>query len=253
MDTKGLFDFINVIYTNDKGKALIESLCKGKVRYRSFTQQMFSKRRAFEKSVFTCCLENPKFMEELLIYENRFKQSLEGYSKSSWFDVEYNRLDQPREFFTRKFHEVRRRQIELALEYIEKVKNPQLTNNNDSMGMERQPYYEGFSEDEINSLFDFLMERRYLDCETLREDFIYYFTGKGEQPQNILKWCQSNVQLAILIGTLCDKDDKLWAKAERIFGIAHLKSSYNNAPESTMNKSEIRSFVKDLLRKKKNI
>lgn len=241
MNTKGLFDFYNVIYTYDKGDSVIKALCSGKMRFSRWADSMFKKRKAFEGSVFTCYLGNDKFMEQLLIYENRFKQSLDGYAKSNWFDTEYDRKQNPREFFTRKYHEVRKRQIELALVYIDKVRNPK--NVQVQVEVERKPYYEGYSVEKITQLFDFLIKKGFLDCNTSKDEFIYYFTGVGEQPTNTLKWCRANVQLAILIGKLFDTDGKKWHKAEQIFGITHLKSSFFNASDKTFDKSEVNAFI----------
>ncbi len=251
MDTKGFFEFINVIYTYDKGKSVVDSLCNGKIRYSSFTSKMFRKRKAFESSVFTCCLENPNFIEQLLIYENRFKKSLEGYAQSHWFDVEYDRLQQPREYFTRKYHEVRRRQIELALAYIEKVRNPQSTNPSFSDNSSKEkvaPYFEGFTSEEVTKLFDFLVEKRYL-LNPSKDDFLYYFGGgNGNQPAATLEWNMSKKKnsLAFLIGTLFKGDRNFWDKAELIFGTTGLKGLYHGKRESERSEHEIVKFVVDL-------
>ena len=41
-------------------------------------------------------MENDNFKEQLLIYENEFKQSIENYANSHWFDVEYDITKHPK-------------------------------------------------------------------------------------------------------------------------------------------------------------
>ena len=220
MNTKGLFDFYNVIYTYDKGDSVIKALCSGKMRFSRWVDSMFKKRKAFEACVFTCYLENDKFKEQLLIYENRFKQSLEGYVKSKWFDEEFDRKQNPCEFFTRKYHEVRKRQIELALEYIEKVKNPRTTNlsvQSETSVENVVPHFEGYSTEVITDVFEYLIDIKYLDAHTSKEDFLYYFTGEGEIPTNRLKWRANKVDTAIFVETLFGKSKKRWDITAYIF------------------------------------
>ena len=239
MNTKGLFEFINVIYTYDKGKSVVDSLCNGKIRYSSFTSKMFRKRKAFEASVFTCCLENPNFIEQLLIYENRFKKSLEGYAQSHWFDVEYDRLQQPREYFTRKYHEVRKRQIELALVYIEKVKNPKLTDSCttiETTSVEPEiPHFEGHSVEVIERVFEYLMSKKCLDCNTQKEDFVYYFTGMGEVPTNRLRWCSKKKYIPMFVEELYRNDIRKWEKTTYIFNES--KNNYANTLSGIMKRN----------------
>ena len=249
MNTKGLFEFINVIYTYDKGQSVVDALCRRKLRFSCWVESMFKKRKAFEACVFTCNMENKDFKTQLLIHENRFKESLEGYAKSKWFDEVYDRKKQPQEFFMQKYHEVRKRQIELALAYIEKIKNPNITTlieSNEGSVEKAVPHFEGYSVQKITELYNFLIGRGYLDAHTPKDDFIYYFTGEGNVPTNGMKWVGKNVDLSILITLLFGhNDERRWKKSEEIFDKKYLRSSYSNI-RFDIDKTEIACFVKNL-------
>ena len=61
----------------------------------------------------------------------------------------------------------------------------------------------------MQELLNFIYTLCRIICDFLLTEPIYYFTGVGEQPINTLKWCRTNVQLAILIGKLFDTDEKV--------------------------------------------
>lgn len=241
MDTKGFFDFYYALYAKGGDDVVINSMFRRKGGVRKLFFDITKKREVCEACIFTCFLENDKFKEQLLIYENEFRQSIENYKTSHWFNEDFGKEEKTLEYYARKYHEIRKRQIELVLKYIDKVRNPK--NVQVQVEVERKPYYEGYSVEKITQLFDFLIKKGYLDCNTSKDEFIYYFTGVGEQPTNTLKWCRANVQLAILIGKLFDTDEKKWHKAEQIFGITHLKSSFFNASDKTFDKSEVNAFI----------
>ena len=241
MDTKGFFDFYYALYAKGGDDVVINSMFRRKGGVRKLFFDITKKREVCEACIFTCFLENDKFKEQLLIYENIFKETIERYKTSHWFNEDFGKEEKTLEYYARKYHEIRKRQIELVLKFIEKVRNPK--NVQVQVEVERKPYYEGYSVEKITQLFDFLIKKGYLDCNTSKDEFIYYFTGVGEQPTNTLKWCRANVQLAILIGKLFDTDEKKWHKAEQIFGITHLKSSFFNASDKTFDKSEVNAFI----------
>ncbi|MBQ8337093.1 MAG: hypothetical protein IJY44_06145 [Bacteroidaceae bacterium] len=241
MNDKKFFGFINAFNAQGGDKVVIKSLLAKKYSFWKWYCSVVKKREAFEECVFTCYLENDKFKEQLLIYENKFKETIERYKTSHWFASDFGQEEGTEDYYARKYHEVRKRQTELALAYIDKVRNPK--NVQVQVEVERKPYYEGYSVEKITQLFDFLIKKGFLDCNTSKDEFIYYFTGVGEQPINTLKWCRTNVQLAILIGKLFDTDEKKWHKAEQIFGITHLKSSFFNASDKTFDKSEVNAFI----------
>lgn len=220
MDTRGFFDFYNAIYTYDKGQSVINALRYRKMTFNHWAESMFKKRKDCEACIFTCFLENDKFKEQLVIYENRFKKSLSGYARSNRFSVEYDIKKNPRKFLEQKYHEVRKRQIELILEYIEKVKTPEGTNpivSTKASVDNRPPHFEGYSSEVMTDVFEYLIDKRYLDTQTSKEDFLYYFTGEGEIPTNRLKWRTNKVETAIFIETLFGEAKKKWDITSYIF------------------------------------
>jgi hypothetical protein len=220
MTTKGFFDFYNTIYTYDKGQSVINALRYRKMTFSHWAEGLFKKRKNCEACIFTCFLENDKFKEQLVMYENRFKKSLSGYARSRRFDVEYDIKKNPRKFFERKYHEVRKRQIELILEYIEKVKNPNSTNpiaSAEASVDNRPPHFEGRTVEKMTKVFEYLISKGHLDGNTAKEDFIYYFTGEGEIPSVKLKWRTAKINTAIFIETLFGEAKKKWDITSYIF------------------------------------
>lgn len=250
MKTDGFFAFYNALYTGDNGNEVINALRYRKITLEKWKKDIFKKRRDCEACIFTCFLENDKFKEQLVIYENEFKQSIENYANSHWFDVEYDITKHPRKHLARRYHEIRKRQIELVLKYIEKVKNPNSANpigSAEASVDNRPPYFKGGTVEEMTMLFDYLVTNRYL-LETSKENFIYYFTGEGEPPTSCLQWNMDKKKntLSILIATMFKGEKDFWDKAERIFGVKGLKGSYYGWVNQGNNTHEIIDFIADL-------
>ena len=111
----------------------------------------------------------------MVIYENEFKQSIENYAHSHWFDVECDITKHPRKHLARRYHEIRKRQIELVLKYIEKVRNPKITNLSVSAepSVDNRPtHYTYTNIDKRITLFNYLVEKGYL-LNPSRNDFVY--------------------------------------------------------------------------------
>ena len=120
-------------------------------------------------------MENDKFKEQLVIYENEFKQSIGNYAHSHWFDVEYDITKHPRKHLARRYHEIRKRQIELVLKYIEKVRNPKITNLSVSAepSVDNRPtHYTYTNIDKTITLFNYLVEKGYL-LNPSQNDFVH--------------------------------------------------------------------------------
>ena len=201
MNTDGFFAFYNVLYTGDNGNEVINALRYRKITLEKWKKDIFKKRRDCEACIFTCFLENDKFKEQLVIYENEFKQSIENYANSHWFDVEYDITKHPRKHLARRYHEIRKRQIELVLKYIEKVRNPKITNlsvSADPSVDNRPPHYTYTKIDKTITLFNYLVEKGYL-LNPSQNDFVYYMTGEGESPTSCLQWNMSKKKYTLSI------------------------------------------------------
>lgn len=191
MNDKKFFGFINAFNAQVGDKVVIKSLLAKKYSFWKWYCSVVKKREAFEECVFTCYLENDKFKEQLLIYENKFKETIERYKTSHRFAPDFGQEEGTEDYYARKYHEVRKRQTELALAYIDKVKNPRITNiaSVSEDNVENViPHFEGYSSEVMTDVFEYLIDKRYLDTQTSKEDFLYYFTSEGEIPTNRLKW-----------------------------------------------------------------
>ena len=250
MDTRGFFDFYYALYAKGGDDVAINTMYRKQGGVRKLFFDITKKREACEACIFTCFLENDNFKEQLLIYENEFKQSIENYKTSRWFNDDFGKEEKSPDYYARKYHEIRKRQIELILKYIEKVKNPNSTNpigSAEASVDNRPPYFKGGTVEEMTMLFDYLVTNRYL-LETSKENFIYYFTGEGEPPTSCLQWNMDKKKntLSILIATMFKGEKDFWDKAERIFGVKGLKGSYYGWVNQGNKTHEIIDFIADL-------
>ena len=252
MKTDGFFAFYNALYTGDNGNEVINALRYRKITLEKWKKDIFKKRRDCEACIFTCFLENDKFKEQLVIYENEFKRSIENYAHSRWFDVEYDITKHPRKHLARRYHEIRKRQIEIVLRYIEKVKNPKITNPSVSADLSvdmdnRPPHYTYTNLDKTVQLFNYLAEKGYL-LNPSQNDFVYYMTGEGEPPTSCLQWNMDKKKytLSLFIKRMFCDENGFWDKAEKIFGVKGLKGSYNGWKNQGSKPHEIIDFVVSL-------
>lgn len=220
MDTRPFFSFIDAVYAFNGQKRTVDALCSGKLRFGKWAESMSNKRRAFEACAFTCCAESPDFREQLTIYYDRLKTSMENYEKSRWFDNQYDIKTQKREFFEQKYHEVRRKEITIAYNYLTALMGKATSTNYDE-----SHYIDIYTIEQLNTIFDYLIENKHLDPKAKREDFIYYFSGKGEIPLMPLRWIGTKINAAFFIEAFYDKDAKKWKKAERVLGFTRLNNS----------------------------
>ncbi len=230
MNTKGFFEFYYALYAKGGDDVVINSMFRRKGGVRKFFFDITKKREVCEACIFTCFLENDKFKEQLLIYENEFRQSIENYKTSHWFNDDFGKEKKTLEYYARKYHEIRKRQIELVLKYIEKVRNPKITNLSVSAEPSvdnRATHYTYTNIDKTITLFNYLVEKGYL-LNPSQNDFVYYVTGEGEPPISCLQWNMSKKKytLSIFIREMFGDEVCFWDKAEKIFGVKGLKGSY---------------------------
>ena len=99
---------------------------------------------------------------------------------------------------------------------------------------------------DIGKLYDSLYTEGYIDDQTTKEDFIFYFRGIGNYPTKKIKWRGSKVLLAILIGKLHTSISTDWKTTEAIFeGVKgdNLKKQYNNSKSDSKNETIIEQLI----------
>jgi hypothetical protein len=92
----------------------------------------------------------------------------------------------------------------------------------------------------IDKLYDCLSSEGYIDGQTTKADFVFFFSGMGHYPSKKIKWKGKKVLLAILIGKLHTGASTDWKTTEAIFEDVkgeNLKKQYNNSKSDS--KSEI--------------
>ena len=90
MNTRAFFDFYYALYAKGGDDVVINTMYRKQGGVRKLFFDITKKREACEACIFTCFLENDNFKEQLLIYENEFKQSIERYKTSHWFDDDFD-------------------------------------------------------------------------------------------------------------------------------------------------------------------
>lgn len=228
MDTRNFFKFIYAIYNGYHRN--INAMCDGKLDIEDWGRVLAYKRKAFEECAFSYYIVSQQFRDKVGIYYNKFKESLANYEKSHWFDCDFDINKERKRYFEQKYHIIRRREITLACDFLEKLLNePKLISNNDKkVSNELFHYNLNYNEEQFKSIYTFLVDGKYLESTTALNDFIYYFSGKGDKPKNGLKWIDKKVNLAQFIDTLCNKEKKKWVIAELIFGEDGLRQSNGN-------------------------
>lgn len=227
MDTRKFFKFINAIYSGYYRN--INALCDGKLDIEDWGRVLAYKRKGFEICAFSCYMESQLFRDRVGIYYNRLKKSLANYKKSHRFDYDFDINKNRRTYFEQKYHVIRRREISLACEFLEKLLNePNLISYTDTVSDELSHYNLDYNEEQFKSIYNFLIDGKYLESTTDLNDFIYYFSGNGDKPQHGLKWINKKVNLALFLAELCNNEEKKWERAKNIFGIDGLAQSYSN-------------------------
>lgn len=227
MDTRKFFKFINAIYSGYYRN--INALCDGKLDIEDWGRVLAYKRKGFEICAFACYVESPLFRDKVVIYYNKFKESLANYEKSHWFDYDFDINKNRRTYFEQKYHIIRRKEISLACEFLGKLLNePNPISYNDTVSDELSHYNLDYNEEQFKSIYNFLIDGKYLESTTDLNDFIYYFSGNGDKPQHGLKWINKKVNLALFLAELCNNEEKKWERAKNIFGVDGLAQSYSN-------------------------
>ena len=84
----------------------------------------------------------------------------------------------------------------------------------------KMPFFKNkqFSIVELERLYILLTEEGCLDPSTLFDDFVYFFSGKGKQPINKMKWKKTKTLLAIYMVELTDSNKRPeWVIAGEVF------------------------------------
>lgn len=93
-----------------------------------------------------------------------------------------------------------------------------------------------YTDNQLIEILSYLKNMEYIEQATKPEDFIYYFSGRGDKPSQPLAWIQSQILLATFIGIYFDNEGHKWEKTRKIFGLnksANLASAYQKGrPES---------------------
>lgn len=99
---------------------------------------------------------------------------------------------------------------------------------------------------DVGKLYDSLYTEGYIDGQTTKEDFIYYFSGIGNYPTKKIKWKGSKVLLAMLIAKLHTGFSTDWKTTEVIFeGVKgdNLKKQFSSSGSDSKNERIIKELI----------
>ena len=261
MDTSAIFDFIDsFVYTRDKGTKPLGALISGEMTLDDFEDFAVQKRKAFDACVFQC-LENDRLFAGLSTVYDRLSSLAHRYSELP-FGKDYGNVDDldeklkgSDEYFRKKYHEIRGREIILAVKSLEKLLgiNSQVQVLNECEQKDViQTFSDRYNNEQLQGIFNYLIENTYLHSETDFNDFVYYFSdGKGELPKNHLKWCRNNTELALFICNTFPNEDMIWEKTKKIFGIDSNFATLANRSRKNATDKMFGAFI-DEIKKKKN-
>lgn len=93
---------------------------------------------------------------------------------------------------------------------------------------------------QLKRLFEHFVEEGYLSPDTREQDFIYYFSGVGTQPQTKLHWLSTKTLLSIYIKELTGNEGRPeWKYTDGVF---------DNATAASLRDTHSRPFSKDTSR-----
>lgn len=96
----------------------------------------------------------------------------------------------------------------------------------------------------VDKLYECLITEGLIDTQTTKDDFTFFFSGKGSYPSKKIKWVGAKVKLAILIAKLHANSLTDWKTTEAIFEDVkgnNLKKQYGNC------KSESEKTIEQLI------
>lgn len=215
MNTRNFFAFIDFVYAFNGHKRTVDAFFYRKKRFANWVEEISNKRRKFEACAFTCYVQSSYFQKEVLIYYNKLKKSLDGYQKSHWFDKIYDIKTNRREYWEQRYHEVRMKEIKIAFNYLHELIHgvPRSTIN-----VVSQKYFKvNYTEEQLNDIYNGLVKDGYLREDTKINDFIYFFSGKGEIPTELLEWKSTKGKLALFIDYFVEDNKNKWVITANIF------------------------------------
>lgn len=111
----------------------------------------------------------------------------------------------------------------------------EITNHNKFYGEHFPSIYK--NETDLRKLCNELINQGFLERDTSIDDFVYFFSGKGEVPKRHLEWVGKNTNLSIFLDCYFIKINtdipSKWKLAQRIFNRKNLRQSLNNTRDTT--------------------
>ena len=246
-------NFLKFLYGNGSKDTLIARFRNNKGYFTKWESELRNKRIRFERCIIEHLSNNndnferllPKNLEKLYLSINRYESylPLENLSETlkGTNDIEL------------RYDITRYREIKKAISYVEECleklhNNPtantqttattNTTATTDVCVVEDKPlHYEGgYTDENLNYIYEYLTKGRYIDRNTKLEDLIYYFSGRGNPPQEKIKWTASTALLCAFINELFPNLDRKWKTTSYIFDRKCSGSNYNNAGKDALTK-----------------
>lgn len=265
MFVEEFFNFIDMVDAhNPAPKGVLHNLMLGSLKFEDWEEQFSKLRRDFEKSVFVNCVDNPDFKEKLVVYALKFQNIInELVELESLSDEDMNK-ENKKLFYSFKCRKLKLEQITLAYNHI-KNNMCDLTELsrvyfasriNEEAGAhgaspknvwQENKFETNYTEEQICKMFEGLVEEGYISLDTCKNDFIYYFSGKGEIPINKIKWLKGKGKLALFIDYFFGEEKRKWIKTANIFyNVSSVKLRNSLNTEKTYDRGD---YFKDFEKK----
>ena len=251
MDTKGITNFIDFVYSRNKTD-LIAEFRENENSFHKWESELRAKRDEFESCFFDCiCNDNDgRFESMLLIKMRKLKNTIQYYEDNLDLTNQPQDDDKKIEWL---YDVIRYSEIAGAVTnvdyYLRKLHNNPTANTQTTattnttattdvcVGEDKPLHYEGgYTDENLNYIYEYLTKGRYIDRNTKLEDLIYYFSGRGNPPQEKIKWTASAALLSLFVMKIFKEDKNKWKIANKIFTSDRFKEcsarNYQNVGEA---------------------
>lgn len=239
---KRIDDYMDALCANNQNNCEVKMLYNRELDHTKWKESISRKHISFTHAVSSLLAGNEdEVLQTLTTFRRRLKKVLVEYKSSIIFNIRYRYRENKFKFWEQHYHLFRRTQITSALTYIDWVMKEQEAKREASKRCSTDFYYTQFSDEKLRRVYDYLMEQGYLQVDNTFQEFVYYFSGRGEKPTKKLTWCgkYAMVELSHFLYVIAKNDSTIWEKAKKVFTKAtNLATALNNTSKNRYEKYE---------------
>lgn len=242
-------DYMDALCANNQNNREVKMLYNRELDYSKWREGVGRKHISFTHAVSSLIAGNEdEVLQTLTTFQRRLKKVLGEYESSIIFNIRYRYRENKYKFWEQHYHLFRREQVTRTITYIDGVLKEQEAKREASKRCSTDYYHTQFSDEKLTRVYDYLMEQGYLQADNTLQEFVYYFSGRGEKPTKKLTWCGEfpMVKLSHFLHVIAGCDGEKWKKAKMVFTTAtNLAAALNN---SSQNKFENYDWLEEKIR-----